>query len=66
MHITINGEAADVAASSSVKDCLEARGLNPAVVVVERNRVIVPAENFAVTTLEEHDVLEILHFVGGG
>ena len=66
MHIIVNGEEILLSEGSSVKACLEARGLNPAVVVVERNRVIVPAANFADTMLEEGDVLEILHFVGGG
>lgn len=70
MRVIINGEEAFLPDSEgrgfSVKVCLEARGLDPAVVVVERNRTIVPADTFAATMLEEGDVLEILHFVGGG
>ena len=39
---------------------------DPAVVVVERNGQIVPAADFAATSLCADDVLELVQFVGGG
>ena len=66
MDVTINGENTALPEGMTLRQCLEGRGLNPDVVVVERNRDIVPAERFGATRLEEGDVLEILHFVGGG
>ena len=66
MQITINGEGVEVPQGISLLACLELRELNPTVVVVERNRAIVPADGFSTTLLEEGDILEILHFVGGG
>jgi thiamine biosynthesis protein ThiS len=35
-------------------------------VVVERNRSVVPRQRFAAELLADGDVLEIVHFVGGG
>lgn len=66
MRMTINGEPADLPEGISLLECLREREFDPAAVVVERNRVVVPAERFGETRLEPDDVLEILHFVGGG
>ena len=41
-------------------------GLDPAKVAVERNRDIVPRSTLADVPLADGDVLEIVHFVGGG
>jgi len=40
--------------------------VRPGRVVVERNRDIVPRDAYGTTTLAEGDILEIVHFVGGG
>ena len=66
MRITVNGEQTDMPDDVTLLACLELRGLNPATVVVERNRDIVPADTFADVRLAPGDTLEILHFVGGG
>ena len=66
MRITVNGEAVELPEGATLLHCLEQRQCNPAAVVVERNRDIVPAERFGEVRLEEGDALEILHFVGGG
>jgi thiamine biosynthesis protein ThiS len=41
-------------------------GFNPKKVAVERNREIVPRSTLGDVQLAEGDVLEIVHFVGGG
>jgi thiamine biosynthesis protein ThiS len=41
-------------------------GLDPTKVAVERNREIVPRSTFGETAVEDGDVFEIVHFVGGG
>ncbi len=66
MHITFNGESLELAEGSSLLHCLEKQGLDPAKVVAERNQSIIPATDFATTILEADDILEVLHFVGGG
>ena len=66
LTITLNGEPRSVAAGSSIAALVEAIGLNPARVAVERNRAIVPRSTLADVPLAEGDILEIVHFVGGG
>ena len=68
MILTINGCRREVpaAAAENVAQLLEHLKLEPEKVVVERNREILTAEQFAVTALEENDVLELIQFVGGG
>jgi thiamine biosynthesis protein ThiS len=68
MILSINGRRREVpaAAAESIIQLLEHLKLEPEKVVVERNRKILTAEQFAVTALEENDVLELIRFVGGG
>jgi thiamine biosynthesis protein ThiS len=66
MKITVNGEEKEVANGLSINGLLESLQIRPGRVVVERNRDIVPRDLFTVTMLAEGDVLEIVHFVGGG
>ncbi len=66
MHIMVNGADTVCPDSSTVLELARQLGLAPDRLVVERNREIVPAADFAVTVLEEGDVLELLQFVGGG
>jgi sulfur carrier protein len=52
---------------STLGDLLRAHDLDPRMVVVERNREILrDREAFDRLPLEPGDVLEIVHFVGGG
>jgi sulfur carrier protein len=66
MKITVNGEEKEVANGLSINGLLESLQIRPGRVVVERNRHIVPRESFTVAMLADGDVLEIVHFVGGG
>lgn len=66
LSITLNGEARRVAQGSSIAALVEGIGLDPAKVAVERNREIVPRSTLADVVLADGDVLEIVHFVGGG
>lgn len=64
--LTVNGEPRRIAAGSSIADLVAAIGLDPKKVAVERNAEIAPRSTLADITLTEGDVLEIVHFVGGG
>ncbi len=65
--VTVNGEARNVESGSTLGDLLREHELDPRMVVVERNRVIErDRDEFDQMTLEADDVLEIVHFVGGG
>ena len=65
LQIVVNGEARR-AAPGSIADLVRSLDLDPAKVAVERNALIVPRSTLAQVALAEGDVLEIVHFVGGG
>jgi sulfur carrier protein len=66
MKIRVNGDDRDVGNGVSVAQLLEELQLRSGRVVVELNRDIVSREKHSSTLLKEGDVLEIVHFVGGG
>lgn len=65
LSITLNGEPRR-AAPGSIADLVRSLDLDPAKVAVERNGAIVPRSTLADVALGEGDVLEVVHFVGGG
>src|SRR6185369_10361994 len=64
--LTLNGEPRRAPAGSSIAAFLELLGFNPAKVAVERNGDIIPRATLGEVVLGEGDVLEVVHFVGGG
>ena len=66
IHLTVNGEPRHIAAGATIAGLVSAIGLDPAKVAVERNAVIVPRSTLAQVVLAQGDILEIVHFVGGG
>jgi thiamine biosynthesis protein ThiS len=64
--ITLNGTSRQVPSPLSLAGLLEHLGLDPRTVVVEQNRVIVRRPSLADTPVDEGDVIELVHFVGGG
>lgn len=65
LSLTVNGEPRR-AAPGSVADLVRSLELEPTKVAVERNGEIVPRSTLADVAIAEGDVLEIVHFVGGG
>lgn len=66
MHITLNGERTHFPESLSLRQMLEGLQLDPDKIAVERNLEIIPHSAYEETWLEESDVIEIVHFIGGG
>ena len=66
MHITVNGDAHEVPSGITVRGLVETLGLTDGPVAVERNREVVPRAEHLSTELAAGDVIEIVHFVGGG
>ncbi len=66
VKIQINGDNKEVKDGLSLSSLLEELQIRPGRVVVELNRTIVSRELHGSTLLKEGDVLEIVHFVGGG
>ncbi|EJL20951.1 sulfur carrier protein ThiS [Novosphingobium sp. AP12] len=64
--LTVNGEPRRIAPGSSIADLVASLGLDPKKVAVERNAEIAPRSTLAEVILADGDVLEIVHFVGGG
>lgn len=65
--VTVNGDRCAMPFGSSVGDLLRALDLEPRMVVVEHNREILrDRETLDRVRLIAGDVLEIVHFVGGG
>jgi sulfur carrier protein len=63
--ILVNGEQKEVG-PISVLGLLEMLEIDPRRVAVELNLVILPKPDFEITTLQDGDRVEIVHFVGGG
>ena len=66
LHLTVNGEPRRAAPATTIAALVGELGLDPAKVAVERNGVIAPRSALGAIALADGDVLEIVHFVGGG
>jgi sulfur carrier protein len=66
MQIIVNGETQDVGDAKSVRDVVVRLGLTEGPVAVELNREIVPRAEHESRSVSDGDILEIVHFVGGG
>jgi thiamine biosynthesis protein ThiS len=65
--LTVNGTQRRIPAGWTLADYLASLSLDARTVVVERNGIIVrDRSSFASLELASDDVLEIVHFVGGG
>ncbi|MBK8994774.1 MAG: sulfur carrier protein ThiS [Myxococcales bacterium] len=66
MKLTVNGELREVPDGLTVRGLVEHLGLTEGPVAVEKNREVVPRAEHASVALADGDVIEIVHFVGGG
>ncbi len=66
LSITLNGDQRTVPSPLTLAGLLEHLGLDPRAVVVEQNRAIVRRPDLPATSVADGDVIELVHFVGGG
>ena len=66
IEVQVNGRGREIPDGLSIRGLLEWLGLNPALVVVELNREILDRARYDETFAGEKDVIELVHFVGGG
>jgi thiamine biosynthesis protein ThiS len=66
LRIHVNGEPCAMPAGSTVADLVQALGLEPKQVAVERNKELVRRADHAATRLADGDRLEVVTFFGGG
>lgn len=66
MRVQVNGEAREVPAGTTVRGLVELLALTDGPVAVEKNGDVVRRAQHESVELSEGDVVEIVHFVGGG
>jgi thiamine biosynthesis protein ThiS len=67
LALTVNGDRRSVAPGTSLSAFLASLALDPRLVVIEHNRTILrDRDAYPSLVLQDGDVLEIVHFVGGG
>jgi len=66
MRVTVNGASRDIPTGMTVRELVAHLGLDGGPVAVEKNLQVVPRAEHAHAVLSEGDVIEIVHFVGGG
>lgn len=66
MQVVINGENRNFEAPLTLAGLVQVLGMKTDRVAVELNRDIVPRDQWDRTQLADGDLLEIVHFVGGG
>ena len=66
VDLSVNGEMRAFPGPLTVTGLMAALALDPRKVAVELNREIVPRSRYAAVGLRSGDMLEIVHFIGGG
>ncbi|MBU5266881.1 sulfur carrier protein ThiS [Virgibacillus proomii] len=67
MNIRVNGQTLHFSKEKmTIIDLLSSYQLQEKIAVVERNKEIISKEAYRRTELKDGDMIEIVHFVGGG
>jgi thiamine biosynthesis protein ThiS len=66
MRIVLNGDPAELPGPMSVADLLARLDIDPRVVAVECDRVVIKRARHAETMIQEGSEVEIVAFIGGG
>ena len=66
VRILLNGDSHDLPGPMTVRALLVRLDIDPRVVAVELNRVVVKRDRYDVTTIDDGAEVEIVAFVGGG
>lgn len=64
--LKVSGKELNYVPGTTIAELLEQLNYPVARVAVERNGEIVPRKMLSLTLVEDHDVLEVVSFVGGG
>jgi sulfur carrier protein len=66
LTIRLNGEPYEIAGPVTISALLAALKLDPRIVAIEHNIVVVKRHQYDATVVREGDEIEIVRFVGGG
>jgi thiamine biosynthesis protein ThiS len=64
--LQVNGKKIELDGPTPLTAYLEILGVSPRAVAVEHNGMIIERDAYAITTLRNGDVMEIVRMVGGG
>lgn len=65
--VTVNGDRRELPAGTTILGLLQRHDLDPRLVVVELNRAILrDRDAFGAREIADGDMVELVHFVGGG
>jgi sulfur carrier protein len=66
LTIQVNGEPQEIAGPITISTLLEDLKIDPRLVAVEHNLIVVKRAQYGAVTINEGDEIEIVNFVGGG
>jgi sulfur carrier protein len=66
LTIRLNGEPHEIAGPVTISALLAALNIDPRIVAVEHNVVVVKRHQYDATVVRDGDEIEIVRFVGGG
>ena len=66
MTIRLNGEPFEIAGPVTISALLAELNIDPRIVAVEHNVVVIKRQKYESTMIGEGDEVEIVRFVGGG
>ena len=66
MKVRLNGEVREVPAGLNLEQLLEHFSLPSQRVAVELNKTVVRRADWPATKISDSDMIEVIHFVGGG
>ena len=66
MTIRLNGEPFEIARPVTISALLAELNIDPRIVAVEHNVIVVKKQQYETTMIGEGDEIEIVRFVGGG
>ena len=67
MYLTVNGKIYDnLIENMTMQDLLDYLKMPANKIAIERNREIVSKSSFDTAILNDGDIIEIIHFIGGG
>ena len=64
--IQLNGKIITIRSNVTIYELLKKYKLNNKKVAIEHNGIIVPANNYKKKFLRDNDIIEVVHFIGGG
>ena len=64
--IQLNGRKITIKTGSSISEILKKYKLDSSKIAIEHNGKIIQKSNYSKKFLKKNDVLEIVHFIGGG